>query len=67
MKKKEDNLLKEFNKKWFEDRTRIEEELKHNISKCKTLADNMDKMADNLKERETVITAKELEVFNFIF
>lgn len=67
MKTKEDNLLKEFNKKWFEDRKRIEDELRHNISKCKTFADNMDEMADRLKERETIITAKELEVNYLVF
>ncbi|VVC34125.1 Hypothetical protein CINCED_3A005839 [Cinara cedri] len=59
---KEEQLLKEFNKKWLDDRKRIEEDLTNEISKCKALAENVDKMADMLKERETIVTAKELEL-----
>lgn len=62
MKIKEEQLLKEFNKKWLNDRKRIEEELTHEMSKCKEIAENMDRMADMLKEREAIVTAKELEV-----
>lgn len=62
MKIKEETLLKEFNIKWSDDRKRIEEELIHKMSKCKVLAENVDKMADMLKEKEAVVTAKELEV-----
>jgi len=62
MKKKEEDMLKEFNKKWSDDRKCIEQELTHEMSKCKALAENMDQMADMLKEREAIVTARELEV-----
>jgi len=67
MKVKEEQLLKELNNKWIQDRKYIEEELIHEMSKCKELAENMDKMADMLKEREATVTAKELEVHNLGF
>lgn len=62
MKIKEEQLLKEFNIKWSNDRKRTEEELTHAMSKCKALVENMDEMADMLKEKEATLTAKELEV-----
>jgi len=62
MKIKEEELLKEFKKKWTDERKCIEEELIHEMSKCKVLAENMDKMADMLKEREAIVTARELEL-----
>lgn len=63
MKIKEEKLLKEFNFKWSNDRKLIEEELIHKMSKCKALAENVDEMADMLKEKEAIVTAKELEVW----
>lgn len=39
-----------------------EDQLLHEMSKCKILAENLDEMADRLKERDAIITAKELEV-----
>lgn len=39
-----------------------EDQLVHEMSKCKTLAENLDEMADRLKERDAIITAKEREV-----
>lgn len=62
MKLKEEQLLKEFNNKWLHDKKHIEDELTREVSKCKTLAENMDKMADMLNEREAIVKAKELEV-----
>lgn len=62
MKTKEEQLLKEFKNKWSNDRKRIEEELAYAMSKCKTLAKDLDKMSDKLKERDAIVTAKELEV-----
>jgi len=66
MKIKEEQLLKEFNNKWLDDRKRIEEELIHEMSKCKVLSENMDKMADMLKAKEAIVTAKELEVHHSV-
>jgi len=62
MKTKEEQLLKEFNNKWSNDRKRIEDELTYAMSKCKALAEDLDKMSDTLKERDAIVTAKELEV-----
>lgn len=62
MKMREDKLLQEFNIKWSNDRKCLEEELIHKMSKCKALAENVDEMADMLKEKEAIVTAKELEV-----
>jgi len=62
MKTKEKQLLKEFNNKWSNDRKRIEDELTYAMSKCKALAEDLDKMSDTLKERDAIVTAKELEV-----
>ncbi|CAI6353326.1 unnamed protein product [Macrosiphum euphorbiae] len=62
MKTKEEQLLKEFNNKWSNDRKRIEEELAYAMSKCKALAKDLDKMSDKLKERDAIVTAKELEL-----
>jgi hypothetical protein len=62
LKIKEEQMLKELNKKWLDDRKRIEEELNLEISKCRALTENMDKITDMLVERESIITAKELEV-----
>ncbi|KAE9523683.1 hypothetical protein AGLY_015901 [Aphis glycines] len=62
MKTKEEQLLKEFNNKWSIDRKRIEDELTYAMSKCKALAEDLDKMSDTLKERDAIVTAKELEV-----
>lgn len=36
----------------------------HEISKCKTLSENLDQMADVLKEREIKVATKELEEHN---
>lgn len=55
-------MLKEFNNRWMDSRKRIEEQLTHEMLKCKAIAENMDRMADMLKKREVIITAKELEV-----
>lgn len=62
MKTKEETLLKEFNNKWSNDRKHIEEELTYAMSKCKTLAKDLDKMSDMLQERDAIVTAKELQV-----
>lgn len=62
MKNKEKQLLKEFNKKWSDDRKIIEKELAHEISKCKALTKSMDEIVDMLKDKESIIAAKELEV-----
>lgn len=62
MKMKEEQLLKEFNNKWSNDRKHIEEELTYAMSKCKTLAKDLDKMSDMLKERDAIVTTKELEL-----
>jgi len=62
MKTKEEQLLKEFNNKWSNDRKRIEDELTYAMSKCKALAKDLDIMSDTLKERDAIVTAKELEV-----
>lgn len=63
MKIKEEQLLKKFNEKWLQDKKHIEEDLIHEISKCRALAENVEKMADMLKEREAIVTVKELEVY----
>jgi len=63
MKTKEEQLLKEFNDKWLDDRKLTEEELTHAMSKCKDLAKDLNKMSDMLKERDAIVTAKELEVW----
>lgn len=62
MKIKEENLLKEFDNKCLNDRKHIEEELTYAMSKCTKLAKDLDKMSDMLKERDAIVTAKELEV-----
>lgn len=62
MKNKEKQLLKEFNKKWSDDRKIIEKELAYEISKCKALTKSMDEIVDMLKDKESIIAAKELEV-----
>lgn len=62
MKTKEEQLLKEFNNKWSNDRKRIEDELTYAMSKCKALAKDLDIMSDTLKERDAIVTAKELEL-----
>uniref|UniRef100_A0A2S2NP52 Centrosomal protein n=1 Tax=Schizaphis graminum TaxID=13262 RepID=A0A2S2NP52_SCHGA len=62
MKIKEEQLLKEFNNKWSNDRKRIEDELTYAMSKCKALATDLDKMSDKLKERDAIVTAKELKL-----
>ncbi|XP_015379772.1 PREDICTED: putative leucine-rich repeat-containing protein DDB_G0290503 isoform X2 [Diuraphis noxia] len=62
MKLKEEQLLKEFNNKWLNDRKLIEEELTFAMSKCKALAKELDEMSDKLKERDAIVTAKELEL-----
>lgn len=67
MKIKEEELFKEFNNKWSEDRKRIEEELTCTVSKCKALTENVDKMADMVVEKDAIVTAKELEVCRSLF
>jgi len=62
MKTKEEQLLKDFNDKWSDDRKHTEEKLTHAMSKCKELAKDLDKKSDMLKERDAIVTAKELEV-----
>lgn len=62
MKVKEEQSLKEFNNKLLDDRKCIEVELTNEMLKCKGIAENMDRMADMLKEREAIVIAKELEV-----
>jgi len=62
MRKKEEQLLKEFDKTWSVDRKRMEKELAQEISKCKAIIENMDKINNELKERELLIKARELEV-----
>ncbi|XP_060860293.1 uncharacterized protein LOC132937486 [Metopolophium dirhodum] len=61
MKTKEEQLLKDFNDKWSDDRKRIEEKLIHAMSKCKESAEDLEKRSDMLKERDAIVTAKELE------
>lgn len=62
MKFKEEQLLKEFATAWSEDKKKIENELAQEISKCKVIIESMNRINDDLKCRESVITAKELEV-----
>jgi len=54
-------LSKEFDNKQVYGKF-IEKEDTCDMSKCKKLAEAMDRMADELKEREAIVTAKELEV-----
>lgn len=63
MKMKEEQLLKDFNSKWSDDRKHNEEQLTCSMSKCKELAKDLDNMSDKLKERDAIVTAKELEVY----
>lgn len=58
---KEQQLLKEFNNKRIGGKY-VEEELIREMSKCKHLAETMNKVADLLKKREDIVTAKELKV-----
>ncbi|KAF0764562.1 putative leucine-rich repeat-containing protein [Aphis craccivora] len=62
MKMKEEQLLKDFNNKWSDDRKHNEEKLTCSMSKCKELAKDLDNMSDKLKERDAIVTAKELEL-----
>jgi len=62
MKTKEEQLLKDFNNKLSDDRKHSEEKLTDAMSKCKELAKNLEKKSDMLKERDAIVTAKELEV-----
>ncbi|XP_060848425.1 uncharacterized protein LOC132927855 [Rhopalosiphum padi] len=62
MKTKEEQLLKDLNDKWSDDRKHTEEKLTCTMSKCKELAKDLDKMSDMLKERDAIVTAKELEL-----
>ncbi|CAI6360696.1 unnamed protein product [Macrosiphum euphorbiae] len=61
MKTKEEQLLKDFNEKWSDDRKHTEEKRTHAISKCKELARDLEKRSDTLKEKDAIVTAKELE------
>lgn len=40
----------------------MEQELAEEISKCKAIIESMDKINNELKERELLITSRELEV-----
>jgi len=62
MKTKEEQLLKDFNDKWSDDRKHTEEKLTHAMSKCKELAEDLEKRSETLKEKNAIVTAKELEV-----
>ena len=62
MKTKKEQLTKDFNDKWSDDRKHTEEKLTHAISKCKELARDLEKRSDTLKEKDAIVTAKELEV-----
>jgi len=62
MKTKEELLLKDLNNKWSDDRKRTEEKLTHAMSKCKELANDLNKKSDMLKERDAIVASKELEV-----
>lgn len=61
MKTKKEQILKEFNNKLNNNKTNIEKELSQAMEKCKKLVENLDNMADTLKDREAVLQAKELE------
>ncbi|XP_015375394.1 PREDICTED: putative leucine-rich repeat-containing protein DDB_G0290503 [Diuraphis noxia] len=61
MKTKEEQLLKDFNDKWSDNRKQSEEKLTNAMLKCKELAKDLEKKSDMLKERDTIVTAKELE------
>ncbi|XP_003247754.1 uncharacterized protein LOC100571528 isoform X1 [Acyrthosiphon pisum] len=61
MKTKEEQLLKDFNDKWSDTRKHTEEKLTHAMSKCKELAEDLEKRSDMLKEKDAIVTAKELE------
>lgn len=54
MKKKEQELLKEFNKKWSEERKIIENELTYEISRCKAVTDSMNKIVDELNLQKSM-------------
>ncbi|KAL5237486.1 hypothetical protein ACI65C_004896 [Semiaphis heraclei] len=62
MKTKEEQLLKDFNDKWSDNRKQSEEELTNAMSKCKELAKDLEKKSDILKEKDAIFTAKELEL-----
>eukprot|EP00102_Acyrthosiphon_pisum_P008449 XP_003245099.1 PREDICTED: probable E3 ubiquitin-protein ligase bre1 [Acyrthosiphon pisum] len=62
MKTKEEQLLKDFNDKWSDDKKHTEEKLTHDMSKCKESAEDLEKRSDILKERDAIVTAKELEL-----
>jgi len=62
MKTKEEQLLKDFNDKLSDKRKQSEEELTNAMSKCKELAEDLEKKSDMLKEMDAIVTAKELEV-----
>lgn len=62
MKSKEKQILKELNTKWINRKNQIDEELTHEIMKCKNLSKHLDNIADMLKEKQTIVTVKELEV-----
>jgi len=62
MKTKEEQLLKDLNDKLSDDRKHTNQKLTHDMSKCKELAEDLEKRSDMLKERDAIVTAKELEV-----
>lgn len=62
IKTKEELLLRDLKNKWSDDRKHTEEKLTHAMSKCKELAKDLDKKSNLLKERDSIVTAKELEV-----
>jgi hypothetical protein len=62
LKIKEEELFKQFNNKWLEERKHIEEELTQAVSTCKALTENVDVLADMVVEKDAIVTAKELEV-----
>ncbi|XP_025415880.1 kinetochore protein SLK19-like isoform X2 [Sipha flava] len=64
LKIKEEELFKQFNNKWLEERKHIEEELTQAVSTCKALTENVDVLADMVVEKDAIVTAKELEFSN---
>ncbi|CAI6353611.1 unnamed protein product [Macrosiphum euphorbiae] len=62
MKAKKEQLTKDFNDKWSDDRKHTEEKITHDMSKCKELAEDLEKRSDMLKERDAIVTAKEQEL-----
>lgn len=54
MKKKEQELLKEFNKKWSDERKIIEDELVHEIARCKAMTESMLTTVDELNVRKSM-------------